>query len=126
MWILLVGNDTTTAHGIKLSKNRAKGTSFETAVVNVLKEEGFTNAERYLNDTSLGDIRHLPVVAECKNHKAMALSEWCKQAETSGTKAGKLWAVIHHRARKGTRQAYVTMTLEQWIVLLRAYEKESL
>jgi hypothetical protein len=104
-----------------MSKARQKGTSFETAVVNVLKEEGFTNAERFLNDTSLGDIRNLPVVAECKNHKSLALSEWTKQAEVSGTKAGKLWAVIHHRPRKSTRQAYVTMSLEQWIVLMRAY-----
>ena len=106
-----------------MSKARAKGTSFETAVVSVLNEEGFTEAERWGSvDMGLGDIRHLPVVLEAKNHKAMALSEWCTQAEKSGKKADKLWAVVHKRIRKGTRQAYVTMELEQWIVMLRAYE----
>jgi len=74
---------------------------------------------------ALGDIRNVPMVLEAKNHKAMALSEWCTQAETSGKKAGKLWAVIHKRARKGTQQAYVTLSLEQFVVLLKAYEKFS-
>lgn len=106
-----------------MSKARAKGTSFETAIVAVLKEEGFADAERWGSvDMGLGDIRNLSVVLEAKNHKAMALSEWCTQAEKSGGKAGKLWAVVHKRIRKGTRQSYVTMELEQWIVMLRAYD----
>ena len=106
-----------------MSKARAKGTSFESAVVAVLNEEGFTEAERWGSvDMGLGDIRNLPVVLEAKNHKAMALSEWCTQAEKSGKKADKLWAVVHKRIRKGTRQAYVTMELEQWTTLLRAYQ----
>jgi hypothetical protein len=107
-----------------MSKARAKGTSFESAVVEVLNEDGFPLAERWGSlDMGLGDIRNLPVVLEAKNHKAMSLSEWCDQAAVSGTKAGKLWAVVHKRIRKGTRKAYVTMELEQWIILLRAYEQ---
>jgi len=72
---------------------------------------------------ALGDIRNTPMVLEAKNHKAMALSEWCKQAEVSGKKANKLWAVIHKRARTGTNKSYVTMELEQFVVLLKAYGK---
>jgi hypothetical protein len=106
-----------------MSKARQKGTTFESAVVQVLREDGFPDAERWGSlDMALGDIRNLPVVLEAKNHKAMALAEWCKQAEESGKKASKLWAVVHHRSRKGTRQAYVTMELEQWIILLKAYK----
>jgi len=107
-----------------MSKARQKGTSFETAIVNFLKENGFPEAERWGSlDMALGDIRNMPIVLEAKNHKAMALSEWCTQAETSGKKANKLWAVIHKRIRKGIAQSYVTMSLEQFVILLQTYGK---
>lgn len=106
-----------------MSKARQKGTSFETAIVNYLKENGFKDAERWGSlDMALGDIRNVPMVLEAKNHKAMALADWCTQAETSGKKANKLWAVIHKRARKGTSQSYVTLSLENFVALLKAYE----
>ena len=107
-----------------MSKARQKGTSFETAIVNFLNENGFPDAERWgSSDMALGDIRNTPMVLEAKNHKAMALSEWCKQAELSGSKAKKLWAVIHKRTRTGTSKSYVTMELEQFVILLKAYDK---
>jgi hypothetical protein len=107
-----------------MSKSRQKGTSFETAIVTFLKENGFEKAERWgTSEMNLGDIRNVPMVLEAKNHKAMALSEWTDQAAISGKKASKLWAVVHKRIRKGINQAYVTMSLEQFVVLLKEYEK---
>lgn len=105
-----------------MSKARAKGTSFETAVVNYLKGNGFEDAERWgTTNNALGDLRNVPLVLECKNHKKMTLSEWCKQAEAASEKTGQLWAVVHHRPRKNVSQAYVTQSLEQWAVLMKAY-----
>jgi Holliday junction resolvase len=107
-----------------MSKARAKGTKFETDIVNFLKENGYPDAERWgSSNMDLGDIRGVPMVLEAKDHKSMTLAEWCKQAAVSAVKANKLWAVIHKRARKGTREAYVTMSLEQFVVLMRAYEE---
>ena len=107
-----------------MSKARAKGTSFETAVVDYLTENGFDNAERWgSGQMDLGDIRNVPLVIEAKNHKAMALSEWCDQAAASGSKANKLWAVVHKRPRKNVSQAYVTMSLENFAQLMAVYEK---
>jgi len=103
-----------------MSKARQKGTAFETAIVNYLRENGFPEAERWGSvDMGQGDIRNVPMVLEAKNHKTMSLSEWCDQAEASGTKAGKLWAVIHKRTRRGTPKAYVTMSLENFVELLK-------
>jgi len=105
-----------------MSKARAKGTNFETAVVNFLQVNGFEDAERWGSmNNALGDLRNTPLVLECKNHKKMELAEWCKQAEAAAKKVGKLWAVVHHRPRKNVREAYVTQSLEQWTVMMKAY-----
>jgi hypothetical protein len=105
-----------------MSKTRAKGTAFESEVVGYLKENGFEQAERNVLNSPLGDIKNIPIVAECKNHKTMTLSEWMKQAEVSGTKAGKLWAVVHKRRGKGVSKTWVTMELDQFTELLKAYD----
>ena len=58
-----------------MSKSRAKGTSFESAIVEILNEEGFPEAKRPgpIN-WEFGDIEHLPVVLEAKNQQTMALA----------------------------------------------------
>lgn len=105
-----------------MSKTRAKGTAFETEVVNYLKANGFDEAERNPLNSPLGDIGKIPIVAECKNHKTMTLSEWMKQAEVSGTKAGKMWAVVHKRRGKNVSKTWVTMELDQFVEMLKAFE----
>ena len=47
-----------------MSKTRAKGTAFETEVVNYLKANGFDEAERNPLNSPLGDIGKIPIVAE--------------------------------------------------------------
>jgi hypothetical protein len=103
-----------------MSKARQRGTQFETAVVNFLKENGYPDAERWgSTNMALGDVRNIPIVLEAKNHKSMALAEWCDQAEEAGNRAKKLWAVVHKRNRKNISKAYVTMSLEQMVELLK-------
>ena len=67
-----------------MSKQRAKGTAAETAVVKYLKEHGFPHAERRaLHGTAdKGDITGCgPVVFEVKNHKTLDLAGWLKELE---------------------------------------------
>lgn len=74
-----------------MSKQRAKGTAAETAVVNYLKAHGFPHAERRaLHGTAdKGDITGCgPVVFEVKNHKQMDLAGWVKELEAEMVNAG--------------------------------------
>jgi len=76
----------------QMSKNKAKGTSAETAVVNYLIEQGFLHAERRaltgVNDK--GDVAGLPgVCIEVKAHKSYSIPAWLKElaAEKINSKA---------------------------------------
>ena len=67
-----------------MSKQRAKGTAAETAVVKYLRDCGFIHAERRaLHGTAdKGDITGCgPVVFEVKNHKQLDLAGWIKELE---------------------------------------------
>ena len=65
-----------------MSKNKAKGTSAETAVVNYLIARGYIHAERRalagVNDK--GDVAGLPgVCIEVKAHKTYSIPAWLKE-----------------------------------------------
>lgn len=67
-----------------MSKQRAKGTAAETAVVKYLQANGFPHAERRaLHGTAdKGDITGCgPLVFEVKNHKIIDLAGWVKELE---------------------------------------------
>ena len=75
-----------------MSRNKAKGTSAETAVVNYLIANGYIHAERRalagVNDK--GDIAGLPgVCIEVKAHKSYSIPAWLKElaAEKVNAKA---------------------------------------
>jgi hypothetical protein len=68
-----------------MSKQKQKGTAFETLIVRHLREHGFPYAERraLTGQHDEGDITGTPgVVWECKNHKTLKLSEWLRETET--------------------------------------------
>lgn len=68
-----------------MSKQRAKGTAAETAVVRWLRDHGFPHAERRaLHGTNdQGDVTGIgPVVLEVKNHKTLDLAGWIRELET--------------------------------------------
>jgi hypothetical protein len=81
----------TTTQRTTMSKQRAKGTAAETAVVRYLRDHGFPHAERRaLHGTAdKGDITGCgPVVFEVKNHKQLSLAEWVKELEAEMVNAG--------------------------------------
>lgn len=67
-----------------MSKQRAKGTAAETAVVNYLKANGFPEADRAPLRGTLdkGDVTGIRnVVIEVKNHKTYSIPAWLRELE---------------------------------------------
>ena len=108
-----------------MSKQKARGTAAETAVVNYLSQF-FPNVERRTLSGAhdKGDINlHPNVVIEVKDHQRMALSEWVDEADKEGTNASAwIAAVWHKRMRKGNpAEWYVTMKGDVFAGLLKVY-----
>lgn len=107
-----------------MSKQRAKGTAFESAVCRFLAEEGFPHAERRaLSGTQdRGDIAGiLGWVLEVKNCRKVELAAWIDEAAVEQANDGADFsAVWHHRVGKAHPSAgYVTMTGAMFVRLLR-------
>lgn len=107
-----------------MSKQRAKGTTFETSIVRHLQQNGFPHAERRAlhGGHDKGDITGTPgLVWECKNHKQHRLNEWLNETETERTNANaELGILIVKRA--GTTnpdQQYAVITVETLLKLLQ-------
>lgn len=90
-----------------MSKQRAKGTAAETAVVRYLQDHGFPHAERRaLHGTAdRGDVTGIgPVVLEVKNHAALDLAGWVKELEAEIRNAGAGTGAVVAK-RRGTTDA---------------------
>lgn len=112
---------------------KAKGTTFETQVVDYLKEKGFGNAYRPATSGALdsGDINgikapHRQSIIQCKNHKTFHLSGWLNDAVTQAamTKVGgnALPVVVFKRPGVGTKtlgNTYALLRLEDLADLLK-------
>lgn len=102
--------------------SKAKGTKFEVDVVEYLRTHGFPHAERRaLRGTNdAGDIAGVVgFTIEVKNHKALDLGNWCKQAAAEAVNAGgSRWAVVHKRRQHSTAEAFVTIPLHEFCALL--------
>lgn len=112
-----------------MSRARAKGTAFETAIVNYLVAEGFPAVERRALAGSLdkGDIAGLPVAVEAKNCKTTTLAAWVDEADAEAVNAGAaapLGGVVwhHRRGRAHPSQGFVTMSGATFVRLLRELE----
>jgi hypothetical protein len=114
-----------------VSRNKAKGTRAESAVVDYLRALWWPHAERRTatgrNDR--GDVNlanGLPVVIEVKNHAAMSLAEWVDEANQESANADAEFGVVWHKRRgKGSpAEWYVTMTGATFAELLRGWERE--
>lgn len=105
-----------------MSRERAKGTAWESAVVAYLQEHGFPYAERRAmggaNDR--GDIAGVPgVVLECKSTKTLELAEACDEAERERLQDGASYGVaVIKRRNRGVGQAYAVLPLSQLVDLL--------
>ena len=107
-----------------MSKQRTKGTSFETQVIDYLRMRlGDDRIERRAcsgaNDR--GDIAGVylhgkPVVLECKNRREMKLASWMEEAEEERGNADAEFAFVVHKRKgcgdKNMGKTYVTCDLE--------------
>ena len=106
-----------------MSASKAKGTRWETAIVNYLADFWPHTERRTLNGAKdKGDISGIPgVVIEAKNQNRMSLAEWVDEAETERRNAnaavGAVW--LHRKGRANPGDAYVVMTGAQFVALLR-------
>lgn len=107
-----------------MSKQRAKGTAAETAVVRYLRDHGFPHAERRaLHGTAdQGDITGCgPIVFEVKNHKTLDLAGWLKELDVEMQNADvNVGAVV--AKKRGTTDPgewYAVMPLYRLVDLLK-------
>lgn len=106
------------------SRNKAKGTAAETAVVRYLQAEGFTQAERrtLAGAHDRGDIAGIPsTVIEVKNCARQELAGWVAEAEVERDNDGAGLGVVWHKMRGRSNPAdwFVTMSGAQFAALLR-------
>lgn len=107
-----------------MSKERQKGTAWETATVNFLREQGFVHAERRAlhGATDLGDITGVPgVVFECKSHKTYKLGEWADETaeERDNAKADVGVLIVKRVGKAGADKGYWIMSAEDGAFLLK-------
>lgn len=120
-----------------MSRQRTKGTTFETQLVDWLNER--FHGERTFHRLGMGGANDMGdvwglfahgkrVVIECKNHLKMALSEWLDEAERERTNAGALASVVvHKRKGRGAKrfgENYVTLTLEDFAAIVTGEREE--
>ncbi len=106
-----------------MSASKAKGTRWESAIVDFLRVSGVPHAERRALNGSQdrGDIAGIPgVVIEGKNAKAVTLAAWLDEAEAERVNDNALIAAVwHHRRGKASPgDGYVTMSGHMFVKLL--------
>lgn len=109
-----------------VSKSKAKGTAWETEIVNYLRSRGVAHAERrsLSGSADRGDIAGVPgVVWEAKATKGLTLSEFMAEAEAERINDKATYgAVIYKRRMKNVSQAAVILPLWQFVDLLQEAE----
>jgi Holliday junction resolvase len=113
------------------NKHKAKGTTFETLLVNYLKEQGFKNARRtaLAGENDAGDIHGVvqrltlsEVAIQAKNQKAFKLSEWLNDTVHQAEKLHMgVPLLVVKRPGKGAAavgDSYAVMRLEDMLDLL--------
>lgn len=108
-----------------MSASMRKGTAWETAVVQFLKENGVPYAERRAKNGSKdrGDIAGIPgVVIECKNERAITLAAYADEATTEAINDDAPVAVawIKRRGKASPGSAYVLLDGDTLVHLLAA------
>jgi hypothetical protein len=108
-----------------MSRNRAKGTTWESSIVAFLREHGAPHAERRAlgGSKDRGDIAGIPgVVVEAKSAAKVELGVWLAEAEAERVNDGADLAVVWHKRRGKTSagDGYVTMSGATLLFLLKA------
>jgi len=107
---------------------KIKGSQWERDVARYFNDRGRVTIERRYgagNTIDKGDLNGLPgIVFECKNVGKITLASIVDEAlhEQANARADFGVSIIKRRNR-GAKEAYVVMTLEQWITLLDETER---
>ena len=101
-----------------MTKNKQRGTAFETAVARFLQEKTKYWVERRALAGSLdkGDLIVIPDwCLELKDHKSINLAGFMDEAAKESENAGTKWhAAIVKRRNRNVKDAYVVMPLWMW------------
>lgn len=114
-----------------MSKQRQKGTLWETSVVRYLREHGFLAERRALHGAAdKGDIAGVDgVVIECKNAKTYKLAEWIEETKVERDNASADIGVLFVKriGKTDPKEGYWIMTGEDGLKLLKkaGYEPRS-
>jgi hypothetical protein len=105
------------------SRNKAKGSAWERAIVNHLRNAGWPYAERRLAGSAKdrGDIAGVVgVVIEAKNTASRNLAAWIEETEVERVNDGAWLGVVWHKrtGKSSAADGYVTMTGAQFTALL--------
>lgn len=106
-----------------MSANKAKGSAWERAIVEHLRNAGWPYAERRIAGAAKdrGDIAGVVgVVIEAKNTARLTLAEWLDEADLERANDNAWLGVVWHkrRGKASAADGYVTMTGAQFTALL--------
>jgi len=105
-----------------MSASRRKGTAWESAVVEYLRENGFPQAERRAlsGARDRGDIAGVPgVQIECKAEKSITLATYMDEVKVQTANAGaQLGVAVVKRRNRSPGDSYVVMPLHAFADLL--------
>jgi hypothetical protein len=108
-----------------VSRSRAKGTAWESAIVDYLRANGAPHAERRAMNGAKdrGDLAGLPgVVCEAKSAARLELGSWLAEAEAErdndGAAIGFVWA--KRRGKTSAGDGYVIMSGATLVALLKS------
>jgi hypothetical protein len=110
------------------NRAKAKGTSFESAVVTYLAGRGLDARRIVLHgNKDEGDIdTGAGWNLEAKNVRTMALGQWVGEADVESVNAGRPVAVVAKRVGKGDPgEAYVVMPLRVFVSSVLGYDGTS-
>ena len=107
--------------------NKDRGSQWERDIVALLRDMGFTYAERAYGagrPDDVGDISGLPgLVIEAKNHKTLDFPTWLAEAEVEKKNARAAHGVVFAKRRgKGAADGYAVMRIEDFIQLWKERE----
>ena len=102
---------------------KAKGSAYERTIVDYLNSQGFTTERTRVGwAEDRGDIHGIAgFTFECKNHKAIRLSQWVGELLTECANAGTSMGAVIHKRRGVTDAAeqYATLPLGMLVQLLK-------
>lgn len=113
-----------------MSKQKAKGTWFESKVVDYLRDSlgqpierrtlGGVNDKGDIAGVRLADGRE--IVVECKNYQVYELKQWMREARREGDNAGTIGVVVFHSKGVGAENMgdqFVLLGLKEFTELIK-------